>query len=87
MIVQYSPFIRDPLIFFILKKSGPFDTSSESRDERQRSEIDKLAKQNSVTAANASIDGEMIIVGHKKRRQVIKRATNGQKPTRPAVRC
>ena len=75
------------MIFFILKKSGPFYTSSESWDERQRSEIDRLAKQNSVTAANAPIDGEMIIVGHKKRRQVIKRATNGQKPTRPAVRC
>ena len=44
------------------------------------------AKQISVTAANASLDGEMIIVGHKKRRQVIKRATNGQKPTRPDVR-
>ena len=44
------------------------------------------AKQNSVTAAIAPLDGEMIIGGHKKRRQVIKRATNGQKPTRPAVR-
>ena len=44
------------------------------------------AKQNSVTAAIASLDGEMIIVSHKKRRQVIKRATNGQKPTRPALR-
>ena len=43
------------------------------------------AKQNSVTAAIASLDGEMIIGGHKKSRQVIKRATNGQKPTRPAV--